>query len=495
MVEICKGAGGEAREWKCGRLTADFVASQAKPGKYLDGLNGLQLCIQPTGSRSWVQRVSIQGRKREIGLGGWPLVSLEEAREKALANRKVARAGLDPTLKSAPELVFEDAFERMLALLEPGWKNGGKSARQWRQSMETYAYPRLRRMPVAVIEPADIVCVLAPIWYSKEETARRVRQRIHRVLQWSRAHGYATGPNPVDAAVTTLPRKPATRQHFPAVPHHEVSDALAQVFRSSASQVVKLSLGFLVLTAARGGEVRLAEWDEVDPEARIWVIPDSHTKTGREHKVPLSTAAMRLLEPIRRPAGLVFPAVNGMPLSDSTHSKLMRDLGISGVPHGFRSSFRDWAAEVACAPREVAELSLGHIFYGKAEMSYARSDLLDRRRPLMQAWSDYAMPQELFGDICASELVSGGGPGETGGVAVNNIDRQERIAHPAADGGFQDRMVRIGEVCEIAGLSRSAIHKMARAGSFPPARRLSANAIGWRLSEVMDWMDSLATVS
>ncbi len=473
-----------------GRLTAEFVAGQERSGKYFDGRNGLQLRINPTGSRSWVQRVTIRGHRREIGLGGWPLVSLEEARERARSNRKVARSGGDPRFVPASTIVFEDAFEQVLAFLQPGWRNGSKSAGQWRQSIRTYAYPTLRGMPVDTIRPADVVCVLAPIWHSKEETARRVRQRIHRVLQWSRAHGYASGPNPVDAAVAALPPHHGTGRHFPAVPHGEVRDALGQVFRSGATRETKLSFGFLVMTAARGGEVRRADWDEIDLAGRTWVIPGNRTKTGREHRVPLSSGAMQLIAPVERKTGLVFPGSTGLTLSDSTHSKLMRALGMPGVPHGFRSSFRDWAAEIAIAPRELAELSLGHICYGNVEASYARSDLLNRRRPLMEEWSDYVIPKEVeeaFGAACPVEPVPEVQPEKTG---VTGIAGPGQGQHPAAEEPF-DRILRIGEVCRIVGLSRSAIYRMARSDGFPRSRRLSKHAVGWRLSEIRDWVETL----
>ncbi len=375
-----------------GRMTEEFVASHGVPGKYFDCLNGLILRITPTGGRSWIQRIVVQGRPRELGLGGWPMVALEEARAKAFANRKLARAGGDP--RRGPRMMtFREAVERVIALHEPSWKNGSKSAGQWRASMRDYAYPRLGSMPVQTISAADVISVLAPIWQEKQETARRVRQRIRTTLQWSRAHGYAEGPNPVDEAVAALPRQSGVAGRFRSIPHSEVKDALGCVFSSPASQAVKLSLAFLVLTAARTGEVRLAEWSEIDVEHGIWTIPGARTKTGRTHRVPLSRSAIRIVLATEASSGLLFTRVDGKALSDSTHSKLMRKLGLPGVPHGFRASFRDWASEIAQAPRELAQLSLGHVYYGPAELSYARSDLLERRRPLLEQWSDYALPR------------------------------------------------------------------------------------------------------
>ena len=381
-----------------GRLTPEFVAGHDIAGKHFDGLNGLILRISPSGARSWVQRIVVHGRKRELGLGGWPMVSLEEARAKAFANRRLARSGGDPGHRTRA-ITFREAVERVITLHEPSWRNGGKSAGQWRQSMRDYALPTLGSVPVGAIGPSDVISVLAPIWSRKPETARRVRQRIRTTLQWSRAQGYASGPNPVDEAVAALPRQNAAAVHRPSVPHPEVRDALELVFRSHARRSVKLSLAFQVLTAARSGEARMALRSEIDLCLRIWTIPGSRTKTGREHRVPLSSGAVWAVEAAAGgDGGLVAGNGRDRPLwvpqpSDSTHSKLLRELRIPGVPHGFRSSFRDWASEVASAPRELAELSLGHVYYGAAEASYARSDLLERRRPLLEEWSAYVLPE------------------------------------------------------------------------------------------------------
>lgn len=480
-----------------GRLTPEFVAGHQVPGKYFDHENGLMLRITRSGSRSWIQRITVRGEPRELGLGGWPTVSLETARSKASINRRIAQTGGDPGTARLKTISFEEAFERCVALLEPGWKDGGKSARQWRQSMESHAYPHLQGMGVDAIEPRDIICVLTPIWNTKEETARRVRQRVRRVLQWARAHGYASGPNPVDSAVEAMPRQPRAGRHFPAVPYDQVQDSLAKVFGSAATPEVKLSFGFLVLTAARGGEVRLARWQELDIAGRTWTVPAGNTKTGRPHRVPLSDSAMRITATVGRGRGLIFPATSGRPLSDSTHSTLMRSLGIPGVPHGFRSSFRDWASEIAGVPREVAELSLGHIFYRDAEKSYARSDLLEQRRPLMEAWSAYVMPEDAFGAARPRAIISGGG-GKDGELVVGH-QHNGRGTGGAVAGGRRarsaadpvDRIVRVEEACRISGLSRSAIYRMTRSGRFPMARRLTRQAIGWRLSEIMVWMDGL----
>ena len=258
--------------------------------------------------------------------------------------------------------------------------------------MRQYAFPRLAGRPVDTITTADVMAVLLPIWAEKSVTARRVRQRISAIMKWAVAQGYR-GDNPAgDAIASALPRVGNRRRHFRSVHHTEASDAIRAVREAQASLSARLAFEFLVLTAARSGEVRGASWSEFDMEAATWTIPDERMKGGREHRVPLSTRALAILEEARTlddGSGLVFPAPAGRkPMSDSTLSKLLRELDIDAVPHGFRSTFRDWCSESARVPREVAEACLAHTVRG-VEGAYARSDLLDLRRELMERWAAY----------------------------------------------------------------------------------------------------------
>ncbi len=376
-----------------GKITARFAGAVKKPGRYGDG-NGLYLLVKPSGSKSWVLRTVVQGRRRDMGLGGYPLVSLAEARAAAFENRKLARAGGDPlALRRRPNIpTFEEAARTVIEIHKPTWRTGSTSARQWEASLRRYAFPLLGARAVDTITTADVMAVLLPLWTEKAETARRVRQRISAIMKWAIAQGYR-GDNPAgDAIAAALPKVSDTPKHFRALHHSETGDVIRAVRGSQASLSVKLAFEFLVLTAARSGEVRHALWSEFDMEAAIWTIPGERMKTGREHRVPLSGRALEVLEEARAlddGSGLVFPSPAGRkPISASTLSKLLHDLDIDAVPHGFRSTFRDWCSESAQAPRDLAEACLAHVVRG-VEGAYARSDLLDRRRTLMGRWAGY----------------------------------------------------------------------------------------------------------
>ena len=376
------------------RLSPAFVRKASKPGRYYDG-NGLFLKIDPSGAKRWGQRLVIHGRQRTLGLGGCALVSLAEARQAALENRKIARAGGDPLarrhISETPS--FEAAAATVIDLHRHGWRNE-KHAAQWEATLRGYVFPRLGKRSVADISTADVMAVLMPIWNEKPETARRVRQRISTVMKWAVAQGYRADNPAGDAIGAALPKHNGkSKRHHRALPHGEVAAAIETVRGSGAGIAVKLAFEFLILTAAHSGEVRLATWDEIDKEAATWTVPAARMKAGLEHRVPLCDRAMAILDEARAIADgsrLIFPGTRaGKPLSDMTLSKLMRDLGLDGVPHGFRSSFRDWAAECTNASREVMEAALAHTVRNKVEAAYRRTDLFERRRTLMDQWASY----------------------------------------------------------------------------------------------------------
>ena len=362
----------------------------------------------PTGGKQWIWRGTIQGKRVELGLGGWPYVSLAEARQTAFEYRKHAREGGDPRLLRFAQGVptFADAAETVIKIHEPGWKDGGKSADQWRATLRDYAIPRLGKLGVNDITAADVMAVLLPIWNEKRETARRVRQRIGTIMKWAVAQGFRSDNPAGDALGAALPTNGIPRKHYRALPHAEVADAIATVRASRAHWATVAAIEFLILTASRSGEVRKARWDEVDLEAATWTVPADRMKMKREHRVPMSGWAMRILAETREMAdgsGLIFPSVRGRPLSDNTLSKLLREQGIRAVVHGFRSSFRDWCAECSDAPREVCELALAHVNADRVEAAYLRSDLYQRRRALMQSWANSISESGLNGSANGSE--------------------------------------------------------------------------------------------
>lgn len=373
------------------QLNVHFCRKVTDPGRHGDG-GGLMLNVTATGGKSWVQRLVIHGRRRDIGLGSLDRVSLAEARKAAFENRNIARGGGDPTATANAAPLFADALDTVIAIHRDGWKDAGKSEKQWRASMRDYALPRIGRKPVDQITTADVMAVLLPYWSAKTETMKRVRSRIGAVMKWSVAQGYR-GDNPAgDAIAAALPRNGARKAHQRALPFADVSAAIEAVRGAPAAPSARLALEFLVLTAARSGEVRLATWDEVDMDAAVWTIPAERMKQKREHRVPLSSPAVAILREAgqyRDASGLLFPGVRSRPLGDSTLSRMLRDLDIPCVPHGFRSSFRDWAAERSSLPGEVAELALAHVNSNKVEAAYRRTDMFDMRRDLMQRWADY----------------------------------------------------------------------------------------------------------
>ena len=372
------------------KLTAAFVRNAA-PGRHGEE-HGLILVVKPSGSRHWIQRVTIHGKRRDLGLGGFPLVSLAEAREKAFHNRKIARDGGDPVaLRKASRVpTFAEAAETVIRMHEPGWRDGAGSAERWRCTLNTYVMPRLGTRRVDEITPSDVMSVMQPIWLEKHTTAKRIRQRIGAVMKWAIAKGYRLDNPAGDAIGAALPKDRTPRRHHRALPYAEVPEALAQVREADTGPSIRLAFQFLVLTAARSGEVRNATWSEIDFDRATWTIPAERMKANREHRVPLSSGALEVLREAREwrdSSGLTFPSATGCALRDGRLSTLLRELGVAAVPHGFRSSFRDWAAEKTDAPHAVMEAALAHVVKDQSEAAYARTDLFERRRELMERWA------------------------------------------------------------------------------------------------------------
>lgn len=385
------------------RLSGTFVRLVSEPGRYGDGRggHGLSLLVKATStgrlSKTWGQRLRLNGRPFNLGLGSFPLVRLEEARETAIENARAVRAGIDLAAdrrRRASIPTFVQAAERTMDLHAATWKDGGRTARIWRARLEQYAHPSIGGMRVDSITTSDVLAILMPIWASKRETATKLLSYIRAVMKWAVAQGYRED-NPAGEAVTAaLPRGGVQRAHFRALAWRDVPAALAKIQGSNAAPTTKLCFEFMVLCAVRSGEARHATWAEINLDAEVWTIPASRTKTGREHRVPLSDPALCVLAQAREyndGSGLVFPSPTGKAMSDNTLSKALRDHGIPAVPHGFRSSFRDWCGDTGKA-REVAEASLAHQVGNAVERAYARSDMLARRRELMVEWAEAISP-------------------------------------------------------------------------------------------------------
>ncbi|MCY3818384.1 MAG: tyrosine-type recombinase/integrase [Gammaproteobacteria bacterium] len=375
-----------------GKLTAASVRSVTKPGRYGDG-DTLFLMIAKGGSKSWVQRITIDGRRHDIGLGGFPLISLAHARERAMANRLAIADGRNPLTekKRARTPTFRKAAEATFEANRPRWRDG-KTARNWMQGMERRAFPVIGDMRVDQIRRQDILSILTPVWTAHPDVARKLRQRVRATLRWCEAHGYVEQNVAGEAIDGALPAMPAVKAHHRALPYRDVGSALRDIRGCSVSPNAKLCLEFLVLTATRSGEARGARWNELDLGARVWRISADRMKTNTEHVVPLSEPAMDVLSQARElgSGDLVFPSPRrpGNALSDMTLMKALHTVGLGKrtTVHGFRSSFRTWASECTDADHAVMEMSLSHSVGSAVERAYARSDLLEKRRSLMYQW-------------------------------------------------------------------------------------------------------------
>lgn len=378
-----------------GRLSATAVKAAKLSGRYGDG-DGLYLLIGPTGSRSWICRVQKNGKRRDIGLGSAKKVTLAQAREKAATVRSQVEAGIDPIFERRKELgipTFRQAAALVFAENKMSWRNA-KHRAQWLSTLTAYAFPHFGDLAVSDVEGPHVRDALVAIWLDKPETARRVRQRIVMVIDWAIAKGYRTMPLPIAAMNKSLPKVRTKAAHHSALPYAQVPAFIGRL--RERESVGRLAFEALVLTAARSGEIRLAVWSEIDLDGKLWTIPAERMKPGREHVVPLSQASVDAITRAHAyretRSDLVFPGVrSGKPLSDMTLTKICRDMEIAAVPHGFRSSFRDWVAEETDFDGDIAEMALAHAIENKVEAAYRRGNLLEKRRLLMDAWGQYCV--------------------------------------------------------------------------------------------------------
>lgn len=390
---------------KAKELKALEVQRIAKPGLHaVGGVAGLHLQVLQSGARSWLLRVVIGSKRREMGLGGYPDVPLALARDKAREAREKISQGTDPigerkaavsALRAArgAEITFEVAASKFIEAKAAEWKNA-KHADQWSNTLAAYAFPIIGKMQVSDVALPHVVSILEPIWTTKTETATRLRGRIESVLDWAAVRGFRNGENPARwkghlDKLLPKPGKVAKVEHHPAMHVDEVAGFLADL--RNRTGMAPRALEFLVLTATRSGEVRSARWAEIDLEAAVWTIPADRMKAGREHRVPLSEPALAMLRDLPRLEGsdLVFWAPRGGVLSDMTLTAVMRRMKLEAVPHGFRSTFRDWASERTNYPRDVAEMALAHAIGDKVEAAYRRGDLFEKRRRMMLEWAKH----------------------------------------------------------------------------------------------------------
>lgn len=377
------------------RQLTPLKVKRAGPGRHGDG-NGLFLVVEKSGARRWVLRTVVHGRRRDMGLGSAALVPLADARELARRFRSLARSGADPILERDKEqrqpLTFADAARKVhREQVEPTATNG-KHVAQWLASVERYAFPIIGEKSVGHVEQADVLRVLSPIWTDKPETARRVRQRIRTIMDWAIAEGFRDGKNPVEGVERGLAKQRERPAHFKALPWVDLPDLWARMASLEGAGV--LALRFAILTCARSGEVRTATWADIDLEARQWVVPAERMKARVEHRVPLSDAALAILNDANRLTpereGLLFPSKqHGRTLSDMTLAAVLKRMKVDATPHGFRSTFRDWAEETTTFPHEVKEAALAHVVKSKVERAYRRTDLFAKRVELMAAWGRY----------------------------------------------------------------------------------------------------------
>jgi integrase len=397
------------------RLSALAVSRAKAPGYYPDGA-GLYLHITSTGAKSWVYRFMLAGKAREMGLGPFPDTTLSEARGNAMQFRKLRREGIDPIewrkaakaqarLEAASSITFKECAAAYIKAHKAGWRNA-KHADQWESTLTTYVEPVFGALPVQGIDTGLVMRALEPIWSEKPETASRLRGRVENILDWARVRGYRTGENPArwrGHLDKLLPRqsKIARVEHHAALPYSQVGAFMASL--RAQEGVAARMLEFVILTGARTGEAIGAHFSEIKDD--VWVVPAGRMKGGREHRVPLSPAAAAIVETMRAlgAGDYLFPGgKTGKPLSNMAMLVLLRRMNRADLTvHGFRSTFRDWAAERTNFPSEVVEMALAHAVSGKVEAAYRRGDLFEKRRKLMEAWASYCAAPARGGQVVA----------------------------------------------------------------------------------------------
>lgn len=387
------------------KLSALAVSRSKEPGYYGDGA-GLYLQVSKTGTKSWIFRFTFHGKQREMGLGALHTITLAQAREKARSFRSTLLDGTDPlevrnagkleaALERAKAMTFDHCAEAYIAAHRGSWKNA-KHAAQWESTLATYARPVIGALPVAAVNTALVVKVLQPIWADKTETATRLRGRIESILDWATVSHFRVGDNPARwrghlENLLADPGKVSKVVHHAALPWQELGGFMVDLRQREG--VAARAVEFGILTAARSGEVRGTTWAEIDIDEAMWTIPGERMKAGREHRVPLSTAAIALLRALPRTGDVVFPGrKHDSVLSDMSLTAVLRRMERGDITmHGFRSTFRDWCSESAgnSFPREVCEHALAHSLPDKVEAAYRRGDLIEKRKVLMQVWADY----------------------------------------------------------------------------------------------------------
>lgn len=388
-----------------------------------DGLHAVGgvagLCLQVRGdSSAWILRITVGDRRRHVGLGGYPDVTLAQARDKARVARAKVAEGVDPIEERRAARVglmsvlsFAQCTERLLEARSHEWKNP-KHLAQWQSTLDTYAGPIIGKLPVDQIELRHVVDVLTPIWTTKTETASRLRGRIESVLAWATVSGYRTGDNPARWKgnldhVLAKPNKVRKVVHHRALPADALHDFMTDLRQRDG--MAARALEFVILTAARSGEARGATWSEIDLDGATWTIPADRMKAGNEHRVPLSPRAVKVLRTLPRFAGtdLVFTSPTGRILSDMTLSAVTRRMEVDAVPHGFRSTFRDWASERTNYPRDVAEMALAHTIGDKVEAAYRRGDLMAKRTKMMADWAKFIDAKPATGNVIPIRQTAG----------------------------------------------------------------------------------------
>ncbi|QIG96593.1 tyrosine-type recombinase/integrase [Bradyrhizobium sp. 6(2017)] len=400
-------------------LTTKQVAKLTEPGRYGDGeVKGLYLQVTPTGARSWLLRYERRGRERAMGLGPVEDFTLEEARERARKARQLLKGGVDPidarneerasqaaerALAAAANVTFSECAEQYFKFHSRKWNNAKHSA-QFLSTMKMYAYPAMGKLPVSKIDNALVIKAIKPIWETKTETASRVRGRIEAILDFAKTCGYRTGENPAawdGNLANVLPARNtiAKVKHHAALPLAEVSGFMAQL--ATREGIATRALEFTILNASRTGEVIGSRWSEIDLDAKVWIIPAERMKAKKEHRVPLTGPCLELLKALPREGNFVFlGARKGVPISNMAMAEVLKRMGRSDITvHGFRSTFRDWAAERTSYPNHVVEMALAHVVGNKVEAAYRRGDLFAKRARLMADWAKYCISPKRSGDV------------------------------------------------------------------------------------------------